>query len=106
MNSYSVSILLRAIYHPDVPSLNRRWMELVYLVPAYSENLARKAAVDLAHDYESSYQTTSGVLIVWKVVGCAGVWVSANVSVNQPMELFSRFLREAEGESLLKPFDD
>lgn len=106
MNSYVVSYLLAANYSPAVRNIDRRWMEVLCITPAESETLAREMTEQLAKEYESSYQAADGTAVDWKLVGCAGIWLTEEVTASNPVELFSRFLTASEGESLLKPFED
>lgn len=81
------------------------WEEIVLLVYASDEEEAKRKAIAYGKSRESSYNNEYGELVSWKFVQIERVCLVEDESLNDGTELFSRFLKESEVESMLKPFD-
>lgn len=104
-NSFVVSVLLRSEHVPPLSTELQRWQELVVAVDAFNEEDALKRAMTLARQSECTYFSVTGDQVRWIVEGVAGVWAS-QAKLPDNIEVFSRFLRMEEGQSLLKPLED
>jgi hypothetical protein len=81
------------------------WEESLVLIEASSADDAEAKAALLAVSAESSYVAMDGTCVAWTFFKVERVQL-----VDQPLrhgsELFSRYLRHAEVQSLLTPFED
>ena len=56
-------------------------------------------------DYESDYRVSNSSKVIWKFYKIERVFAIGEC-IEDGVELFSRFLRESEVESILTPFED
>ena len=104
---YSASLLFRGVHDvvPEVPSL---WEELIVLVEADSERDAKQHAERLGamrrHHYVVTHPETH--VLKWVFVQVERVCSIEEDRLEPGVELFSRFLRQSEVDSLLTPFND
>jgi hypothetical protein len=103
-SSFVVSVLLRGEHCPPLPPDERLWQETVLSVRAADEEAARSRALEIARQSECEYESVTGDTVRWVVESVAGAWRFEG-ELPDGAELFSRFLRATEGESLLKPFE-
>jgi len=99
---YSASLLFRAV-HPTDRDSDWLWQDSIVLMNASDEEAARQRAEAIGRDHEHEYQTTSGT-VRWEFVRVERL-CEIEGELRDGTELFSRFLRESEAESLIKPFD-
>jgi hypothetical protein len=99
---YSASLLYRG-YRSD--GQTPLWEESIILVNAIDEDEATAKVKAFAKEKETSYENENGITIDWKFEQ-----IERLCEITDPLEdnceLFSRFLRNSEVESLLTPFDD
>ena len=81
------------------------WEEKVVVIQASSEKEARTKAIELGKDGECKYISVTNQLINWKFACIQSVYEIEGSDINPGTEVFSRFLRATEVESLLKPFE-
>jgi len=88
-------------------NLSALWEEVLLLIDAADDESAARAAEEIARSTEHEYAVSQPTPHVLR-------WTFVKVErvnrVEDPLahgtELFSRFLRATEAESLLRPFDD
>lgn len=102
---FSVSFLYRSEHTPD-DDKEPRWLESIRLIDALSEEDAEAQAKQIARSDEHSYEVDSGVTVTWIFMSIERVFQIDSTSLASGTEVFSRFLRSSEAESLLRPFDD
>lgn len=102
---FSVSILHKSV---DSPSDEKEplWLESIRLLEAPSEKDAEALAKEIAQRDEHSYTVESGATVTWKFMSIESVFAVESDNLTTGIEVFSRFLRASEAESLLKAFDD
>jgi hypothetical protein len=82
------------------------WEERVVLIQALSKHEARARAEQIGRESECQYVSGTGELIEWKFVTVERVHQIEGEDLDPGTEVFSRFLRATEAESLLKPFEE
>lgn len=78
--------------------------EQIILVSALDETEAEDKATSFAKLHETEFNTTETTKVVWKFYQIGNVF-AIDDKLEDGAELFSRFLRPGEAESLLTPFD-
>ncbi len=91
---------------PDRAPSEILWEESIVLIEADSEAEARIVAAKVAKDSETEYCTAMGEKISWKFRSIQSVYEMDGSSFKTGTELFSRFLRSSEVESLLADFEE
>lgn len=99
---FTVSIFYQSRINGTISNL---WEEQIVLVQAFSEEDAAKQAVDFAHAQETSYQNCEGDDVEWRFFKVERVFNTGLDELSGNVEIFSRFLKKSEAESLLTPFD-
>ena len=99
---FAVSMFYQSRINGTVSNL---WEEQIILVRAFSEEDAAKQAVDFAHAQETSYQNCEGDDVEWRFFKVERVFNTGLAEFSGNVEIFSRFLKKSEAESLLTPFD-
>ena len=82
------------------------WEESIRLVDAESEDMALKKAQIIGANEKVAYLAQEGDKVTWEFVRVDRVFEISDEQLRNGAELFSRFLRKSEVESMLKPFDD
>lgn len=82
------------------------WEESLVLIEASSANDAEAKAALLAVLAESSYVAMDGTRVAWTFFKVERVFEIFDQPLRHGSELFSRYLRHAEVQSLLTPFED
>jgi len=103
---YSASLFFEGAHQvsPRVPST---WEEVIVLVEADDEAQAHQRADDVGRSREHEYLVSEPVQhrLSWRFVRTERVQAIEQVIPMNGAELFSRFLRREEAESLLLPFE-
>ena len=81
------------------------WEESVRLIQATTEAEALERAERLGRSGTHSYQVEDG-LVIWHFERDERVYAIDDEELHRGSEVFSRFLRDSEVRSLLKPFDN
>lgn len=103
---YSADALMRSSLLGSVDNDAAMWEECIYLLEASSESEALRMAEEIAKGEEVEYRTAEGETAKWEFDCVLRVQEISNGRIISGTELFSRFLRKAEAESLKKPFED
>jgi hypothetical protein len=101
---YSVSLLFKSVHVPTGPR-PAVWEESIRLVEAETESEARQKAEIIGQSEKASYQARND-LVLWTFEGVERLYTIDQERLKHGVELFSRFLRDSEVESLRTPFDD
>ena len=99
---YSVNLLYAGVRQDGTIPL---WEERIILVDAVDEEQAKNKATDFARDQEVGFCVESGDKVDWVFKKIERVFM-IDGPISDGCELFSRFLREPEVDSILTPFDD
>jgi hypothetical protein len=102
---YGVNIFMKGS-SPTAISSDALWEESVFLIQANSESEAKVKAEDIAKQGECRYMSATNELIEWTFATVARVYPIEVANLDSGTEVFSRFLRPSEAESLLIPFDE
>lgn len=81
------------------------WEERIILVSAMDEIEAEEKAKKIAVEHESEFTTSGSVKVAWKFHQVERIFPIED-SIEDGVELFTRFLRQSEAESILTPFED
>src|SRR5262245_27907827 len=104
--SYAVNLLSKSS-HEDTTSDNEPlWEESVYLVQADSEEEAKRAGEVIGKTLDVKYTSATGDFVHWTFERVESVYEILDETIGHGTEVFSRFLRTSEVESLLTPFED
>ena len=99
---YSVNLMYKSESTDSGPPL---WEERIILVSAIDEIEAEEKAKKNAVEYECEYTASDSVKVAWKFYQVERVCLIED-NIEDGVELFSRFLRQSEAESILTPFED
>lgn len=104
MKWYGASAFFEAQHVPpsSVPTL---WEEKIFLVQAHSTEEAVELAREVSMRNEVSYEAADGSMAHWKFSKIERINELDFETVASGAEVFSRFLRASEVESLSTPFD-
>lgn len=100
MNWYAISLLFRSEHSPSISPDLEVWEEAIVVVQAESEDVAREKGGRLAREREVSYETMSGDIATWRFERIGGV--CAIETITDGIEVFTRFLKRSEVESLAR----
>jgi hypothetical protein len=100
---YAVSTLLAGTHSEATEE--PLWQECIFLIKAESPEAAKNLAIPLARQLETTYETAIGAL-EWRFRAVQSVFAIESEQLTHGVELFSRFLKNAEAASLLEPFED
>jgi hypothetical protein len=109
MSWFSVNLLFRAI-HNEIKTDNDLWEERIIVINAVNEQAAKTEGLRVGkleeHGYSvASRESHSDNSVKWSFVQIERVCeIEGDVLVNG-LEVFTRYLRNSEVESLLTPFD-
>jgi hypothetical protein len=101
---YAANLLFESVRQPD-DGAEQLWEESIRLIEASSESEATKKATQLGNVERASYQA-DGATVTWKFSRVERVYFIEPAALTDGTELFSRFLRQSEVNSLLTPFGD
>lgn len=99
---YSVSLMYKSERTDSEPPL---WEECIILVSAMDEIEAEKKAKKSIVANECEFTVSDSVKVAWKFHQVESVCLIED-KIEDGVELFSRFLRQSEAESILTPFED
>jgi hypothetical protein len=99
---YSANLLFRGS-HRDYPSKEDLWLEQILLIEASDADKARTVALSSGRAGRHEYANTSDT-VEWQFAQIERL-CEIEGSPTHGTELFWRFLRKSEVESLLTPFD-
>jgi hypothetical protein len=102
---FGVSLLFKSI-HANEPEEEPLWEERIILLQAPSEAEARPEAERIGQSAEQEYLAADGQAVRWKFVQIERAYPIPSDALETGTEVFSRFLRTSEVESLLTPFED
>ncbi len=102
---FSAAILLRSEAADRLPA-DSLWEESVVLVKADTEDDALMIAAAIGRSQEISYGVEGGGQLRWLFDRVERVYPIESEDLQSGTELFSRYLRASEVESLLAPFKD
>lgn len=100
---FAVSLLYESEHSPELRS-SPLWEESIRIVDALSQEDAVLAGEQLGKQRVNSY-LADGVTVTWIFRGVQNAFPLEQDEVRPGVEVFSRFLRESEARSLLKPFE-
>ena len=100
---FGAAILIRSEAADRLPH-ESLWEESVVLVKADTEDEALAIATAIGRRQELSYSVDGGTQLRWLFDRVARVYAIESEDLQSGTELFSRFLRASEVESLLTPF--
>jgi hypothetical protein len=101
---YAASLLFKSIHSGSVSS--NIWEESIRLIQADTSELALKKANFIGAGEKVNYIVHSGDTVTWEFVKVERVYEIMDEQIKDGTELFSRFLRDSEAESLLTPFNE
>jgi len=106
---FSVSLLFRAI-HNGIATDNDLWEEQIVLINADTEEDARKEGLRIAKSEEHEYLVSSDSsntshAVRWTYIQIERVCEIEGNALFNGLEIFTRYLRNSEVESILTPFD-
>ncbi len=102
---YSVSIFLKAIGKNGGPESIELWEERVYLILATDETDAKAKGEKLGKLGEHEYRSSEDRTIRWVFDCVNSVCEVGDERPSDGAELFSRFLRSSDVQSLKTPFE-
>jgi hypothetical protein len=102
---FTASLLFKAEHH-GVPNYAPLWEEQVVLFQAISEPDAEAKATAYGQSRKHEFTNNEGTLIRWSFQRVERVCVIESENLEDGTELFSRFLRDSEVQSLSVPFAD
>jgi predicted transcriptional regulator len=103
---YCVSVLSVA-QHDDKHPSDALWEEQMFLVDAQHEEDARVKGEKFARANRAEYRNVAGEMVRWKFEKIESVHEVMDEELKSGTEVFSRFLRQAQVENLLKsPFPE
>lgn len=98
--------LLRVAERNGKRDANSLWEEQFVLVESVDEQQASKLVQERYGHDQAPYKNNKGDLIAWKFVAIERVYAIEQQTLNNGTEVFSRFLRDSEVQSLLTPFSE
>lgn len=104
---YTGNLLFKAV-HLNQADPDPVWEERIVLIEAREESEAQLLADRMARDAEHEYYVSKAQndLLKWTFVKLQKLYPVEDAILRSGTELFSRFLRQSEVESLLTPFKD
>jgi len=105
MTWFSASIFFKS-EHSIESNEEPLWEECVYLIQAETHDEAMKNAISIGRKNEVEYAVSDNDNVSWKFVKVERLIQIDTNELKNGTEVFSRFLRDKEVESLFTPFDD
>ena len=101
---YAANLLYRSIHTP-IESKPTVWEESVRLIQARSETEALQEAEAIGRSEAHSYEVEGGT-VTWVFERIERLFAIADEDLQSGSEVFSRYLRDSEVQSLLTPFKE
>ena len=101
---FAVSLLYESQHSPELRS-SPLWEESIRIVDALTQEGAVLAGEEFGKQRVNTY-LTDGATVTWLFRGVQNAFPREQDEVKPGVEVFSRFLRESEARSLLKPFEE
>jgi len=98
---FAASLLFKSVHPGQVD--DHLWEESIFLVRAESEEEARQKADRLGKAEEHEYVAANGEMTQWTFQGVERIQEILDDKLEDGTEIFSRFLRGPEVQSLLEP---
>jgi hypothetical protein len=102
---FAASLLFRGV-SDNCPSEGDVWEESIILILAEDEESATQKAEKIGRENVVSYKAMAGNMLAWKFVQIERLYEIMDSEITDGTELFSRFLKNSEVESILSAFDD
>jgi hypothetical protein len=102
---FTANILFKAD-HGGIANYKPLWEEQIVLFQAVSESDAEAKATAYGQSHQHEYTNDEGTLIRWSFQKVERVYAVESTALVDGTELFSRFLRDSEVQSLSVPFPD
>ena len=102
---FGVSLLFKSV-HNGQSAEDALWEDSIVLIRAESRDLAQKQAEILGKGEEHEYVSATGDQVKWTFQGVESVHEIVDDTPENGTEVFSRFLRAREVESLLAPLKE
>jgi hypothetical protein len=102
---FAANLLFKSV-HVGQPEENPLWEERIVLIQAETEAEAREQGERLGKEEEHEYVSATGDLVRWTFQQIERVYPIEADTLQNRTEVFSRFLRSNEVESLLTPFKE
>jgi Domain of unknown function (DUF4288) len=102
---FTASLLFKSV-HIGQPDNDCLWEESIVLLRAETRAEAQQQAERLGQAEEHEYVSATGDLVKWTFQRVDSVYEILDGTLEHGTEVFSRFLRASEAESLLTPFKD
>jgi hypothetical protein len=102
---FSASLLFSSerVGHVDAEPL---WQERIILLQGDDETAAMGKAETIGKAEEHEYRNAENQLVRWRFTRVERICQIEHSTLGDGTELFSRFLRDSEARSLLRPFED
>jgi hypothetical protein len=102
---FAVNVLFEGV-HVGRPPQESLWEERLLLIEADSETEAQQQAETRGRADQHQYTSATGDLIDWQFRQVERVYAIEGIALESGTELFSRFLKPSEVESLLTSFHE
>ena len=100
---YTINILFKGEISAGSTSL---YQESIYLLECITEQEAREKAIEIAHEEEHEYKNEEGHKVKWLFDSVLSIYEINSDIITSGIEIYSRFLRPSEANSLKTPFED
>lgn len=100
---YAVSLLYKSIHKAPVSTDDEIWEESIRLIEADNWELALEKAKDIGDYKKLGFIAESDNGVNWEFVQVESIFEIRNESLADGAEIFSRFLRDSEAKSILRP---
>ncbi|GAK50179.1 hypothetical protein U14_01406 [Candidatus Moduliflexus flocculans] len=102
---FGVDVLYKSI-HKKCETSPQLFQESILLIWANDANQAEEFAKSYALSEECEYRSINGDILKWQFDDILSVYEIESDEFHTGLEIFSRFLRPSEVNSLKVPFDD
>jgi hypothetical protein len=102
---FSISLFFRGV-HNKTPSEDDVWEESIILILAFDEITAKEKAIKIGKSKEVSYEVSDKDTLCWTFSQVERVYEILDKEIGDGVEIFSRFYRNHEINSIFQPFDD